>query len=189
MRMPLNFLLLCPVLFALSGAAQDVGAPGMPNVDLETPAGQKLAAEKATIRKFFVLLYLAVLLPVVENQGEVFREKDLYPLILAAFPEQELKECPQKLQKLMNARVQALKEAADGKRDLQSEPFNPEDPEVLAFLAEYGMEDMCRQALNWMEREVNARGNMDQDSFAQAFKQFRDHVRSGRLVMPETVEE
>lgn len=75
------------------------------------------------------------------------------------------------------------------KRDLQSEPFNPEDPEVLAFLAEYGMEDMCRQALNWMEREVNARGNMDQDSFAQAFKQFRDHVRSGRLVMPETVEE
>ncbi|MFR4416076.1 MAG: hypothetical protein ACLT8E_00980 [Akkermansia sp.] len=51
------------------------------------------------------------------------------------------------------------------------------------------MEDMCRQALNWMEREVNARGNMDQDSFAQAFKQFRDHVRSGRLVMPETVEE
>lgn len=179
MRMPLNFLLLCPVLFALSGAAQDVGAPGMPNVDLETPSGQKLAAEKATIRKFFVLLYLAVLLPVVENQGEVFREKDLYPLILAAFPEQELKECPQKLQKLMNARVQALKEAADGKRDLQSEPFNPEDPEVLAFLAEYGMEDMCRQALNWMEREVNARGNMDQDSFAQAFKQFRDHVRSG----------
>ena len=138
--MPLNFLLLCPVLFALSGAAQDVGAPGMPNVDLETPSGQKLAAEKATIRKFFVLLYLAVLLPVVENQGEVFREKDLYPLILAAFPEQELKECPQKLQKLMNARVQALKEAADGKRDLQSEPFNPEDPEVLAFLAEYGWE-------------------------------------------------
>ena len=109
MRMPLNFLLLCPVLFALSGAAQDVGAPGMPNVDLETPSGQKLAAEKATIRKFFVLLYLAVLLPVVENQGEVFKEKDLYPLILAAFPEQELKECPQKLQKLMNARVQALK--------------------------------------------------------------------------------
>lgn len=189
MKMPLNILLLCPVLFALSGAAQDVGAPGMPNVDLETPSGQKLAAEKAAIRKFFVLLYLAVLLPVVENQGDIFKEKDLYPLILAAFPEQELKECPQKLQKLMTARIQALKEAADGKKELQAEPFNPEDPEVLAFLAEYGMEDLCRQALNWMEREVNARGNMDQDAFVQAFKQFRDHVRSGRLVMPETVEE
>lgn len=189
MKMPLNILLLCPVLFALSGAAQDVGAPGMPNVDLETPSGQKLAAEKAAIRKFFVLLYLAVLLPVVENQGDIFKEKDLYPLILAAFPEQELKECPQKLQKLMTARIQALKEAADGKKELQAEPFNPEDPEVLAFLVEYGMEDLCRQALNWMEREVNARGNMDQDAFVQAFKQFRDHVRSGRLVMPETVEE
>lgn len=182
-------MLLCPVLLVQPGAAQDIGAPGMPNVDLETPSGRKLAAERAAIRKFFVLLYLAVLLPAIENQNEICRERDLYPLMLAAFPGRELKECPQKLQTLMHARVQALKEAADGGKELRSEPFHPEDPEVLAFLAEYGMEDVCRQAMDWMGREVNARGNMDQDAFVQAFRQFRDDVRSGRLVMPEEVEE
>lgn len=189
MKMPPILLFLCPVLFALPGVAQDIGESGMPNVDLETPSGQKLAAEKASIRKFFVLLYLAVLLPAVENRNDICRENDLYPLILAAFPERELKECPQKLQKLMNARVQALKEAADGKKELPSEPFNPEDPEVQAFLAEYGLEDVFRQAMNWMGQEVNGRGNMDQEDFAEAFRLFRDQVRSGRLVMPDTVEE
>lgn len=189
MRRPLILLFLCPVLFALPGAAQDIGAPGMPNVDLETPSGRKLASEKAAIRKFFVLLCLAVLLPALENQDEICREKDLYPLILAAFPERELKECPPKLRKLMNARVQVLKEAADGGKELPSEPFHPEDPEVQAFLAEYGMEDVCRHAMDWMGQEVNARGNMDQEAFVHAFRQFRDDVRSGRLVMPETVEE
>lgn len=189
MKAPRMFVLLCPVLFALSGAAQDVGAPGMANVDLETPSGQRLAAEKASMRKFFVLLYLSVMLPAMENQSDLCRERDLYPLILAAFPGEELKACPQKLRQLMKARVQALKDAAEGRKELKGGPFNPEDPEVLAFLAEYGMEDMCQQAMAWIGREVNARGNMDQEDFVQAFRQFRDRVRSGNLVMPEEMEE
>lgn len=189
MRTPQMLLLLCPALFVLPGAAQDIGAPGMPNVDLETPSGQKLAAEKASIRKFFVLLYLSVLLPALENRDGMGREEDLYPRILAAFPGQELKACPQKLRKLMNARVQELKDAAEGKKKLESGPFDPEDPEILAFLAEYGMEDLCPQVMDWMEREINTGGGMDQETFIQAFRQFRDNVRSGRQVMPETVEE
>lgn len=189
MRMPRIFLLICPVWFALPGAAQDVGAPGMPNVDLETPSGQKLAQERASIRKFFVLLYLAVILPAMENQSDLCREKDLYPLMLAAFPEQELKECPQGLQHLMNARVRELKNAVDGKRELKTIPFNPEDRELFLFLAQYGMEDVCQQVMTWIRREVNAGGDMDQESFVQAFRKFRDKVRSGHLVMPETVED
>lgn len=193
MKMPRIFILLCPVLFVLPGVAQDIGASEMPNVDLETPSGRKLAAERAAIRKFFVLLYLSLILPSLESQDEnqngICREKDLYPLMLAAFPERELKECPQKLQTLMSSRVRELKDAADGKKELKSGPFHPEDPEILAFLAEYGMEDVCRQTMDWIGQEVNARGNMDQEAFSQAFRQFRDNVRSGRLVMPETVEE
>lgn len=189
MRASWIFLILCPVWFALPGVGQDVGAPGMPNVDLETPSGQKLAKEKAAIRKFFVLLYLAVILPAMENQSDLCREKDLYPLMLAAFPEQELKECPQGLQHLMNARVRELKDAVDGKRELQTTPFNPEDRELFIFLAQYGMEDVCQQVMNWIGREVNTRGDMDQESFAREFRKFRDKVRSGHLVMPEAVED
>lgn len=189
MRVSQIFLLMCPVWFAFPGAAQDVGAPGMPNVDLETPSGQKLAQERASIRKFFVLLYLAVILPAMENQSDLCREKDLYPHMLAAFPEQELKECPQGLQHLMNARVRELKDAVDGKRELKTIPFNPEDRELFLFLAQYGMEDVCQQVMNWIRQEVNAGGNMDQESFVQAFRKFRDKVRSGHLVMPEAVED
>lgn len=189
MRVPRMLLLLCPVWLLLPGMAQDVGAPGMANVDLETPSGQKLAEERASIRKFFVLLYLAVILPAMENQNDICREKDLYPLMLAAFPEQELKECPEGLQNLMNVRVQELKDAVAGKKELKTAPFNPEDRELFLFLAQYGMEDVFQQVMNWISREVNTCGNMDQESFVQAFRKFRDRVRSGHLVMPETVEE
>lgn len=189
MRVSQIFLLMCPVWFAFPGGAQDVGAPGMPNVDLETPSGQKLAQERASIRKFFVLLYLAVILPAMENQSDLCREKDLYPHMLAAFPEQELKECPQGLQHLMNARVRELKDAVDGKRELKTIPFNPEDRELFLFLAQYGMEDVCQQVMAWIRREVNTSGDMDQESFVQAFRKFRDKVRSGHLVMPEAVED
>lgn len=51
----------------------------MPNVDLETQEGRKMEGERAAIRKFFVLFYLSAIIPVMENQGRIGKEEDIYP--------------------------------------------------------------------------------------------------------------
>lgn len=156
----------------------------MPNVDMETQAGKKMAGERAAIRKFFVLFYLSAILPVMENQSRIQNEQDIYPLMLAAFPEKELKECPRKLQELINVKIQGVKDMLAGKKEMKPEPFDPEDPEIVSFLASYGMEDLDRQVMDWMGREIGSGGSVDLESVIQAFRKLRDDVRSGRVAMP-----
>ena len=71
-------LLLCCVLALLPCMSQDVAALAMPNVDLETQEGRKMEDERAAIRKFFVLFYLSAIIPVMENQGRIRKEEDIY---------------------------------------------------------------------------------------------------------------
>lgn len=169
--------------------SQDVAAPGMPNVDLETRAGKKLDCDRAAIRKFFVLFYLSAILPVMENQGKIRKEEDIYPLMLKAFPENELKKCPQKLQELMNDKIQGVKDMLAGKKQMKPEPFDPEEPEIVAFLAVYGMEDLDQQIMNWMGRQIGSESDGKLESVIQAFRRLKDGVESGKIVMPEKVEE
>lgn len=182
-------LLLCAVLLAAPCYSQDVAAPQMPNVDLETPSGKKLAGEKAAIRKFFVLFYLSAILPVMENQGRIRKEGDIYPLMLAAFPEKELKECPPKLQELVFAKIQRVKDMLAGKKEMAPEPFDPDDPEIVAFLARYSMGDLDQEVMSWMGSQIGSGDNGNMESVIQAFRRLRDDVQSGRLVMPEEVKE
>lgn len=77
-------IVLC--VASLPCMSQDVAALAMPNVDLETQEGRKMEGERAAIRKFFVLFYLSAIIPVMENQGRIGKEEDIYPLMLKDFP-------------------------------------------------------------------------------------------------------
>ena len=44
---------------------------------------------------------MSAIIPVMENQGRIGKEEDIYPLMLKVFPEKELKLCPEKLVLLM----------------------------------------------------------------------------------------
>ena len=182
-------LLLCCVLASLPCMSQDVAALAMPNVDLETQEGRKMEGERAAIRKFFVLFYLSAIIPVMENQGRIGKEEDIYPLMLKVFPEKELKLCPEKLQKLMNDKIQGVKDMLAGKKQMKPEPFDPEEPEIVAFLAAYGMEDLDQQIMNWMGRQIGSESDGKLESVIQAFRHLKAGVESGKIVMPEKVED
>ena len=68
----------------------------MPNVDLETQEGRKMEDERAAIRKFFVLFYLSAIIPVMENQGRIRKEEDIYPLMLKVISGEGIESVPRK---------------------------------------------------------------------------------------------
>lgn len=56
---------------------------------------------------------------------------------------------------------------------MKPEPFDPEEPEIVAFLAAYGMEDLDQQIMNWMGRQIGSESDGKLESVIQAFRHLK----------------
>lgn len=183
-------LLMIGGLFSLNtlSPAQDVAAPDMPNVDLETVEGQQFIRHREAMSKVILLLLVETVIDSCEK-GEAIEMNDLesMKLFLSSFPSDDLlAACPEEARKLyqrMKTITEELVKQGMSWRDNKDMLGIQQKMKELGVV--YGVDQVVASFVGRMMRECFGLDN-NSDRVA-SFKQLRERLKTEKLIIPDRV--
>lgn len=188
MMLPAVLVVCCS---ACAVRAQDVAPPEMPEVDLKAEEAGKREEERREIRRFIALLRVVCLLSVEEEtlQGGPVLLKDCYKRVKADFPEQALRKCPLKFQKLIQLNIKEMQDFMDGRTQDLDWPFS-QDRELSRLLVQYDMMQEDKLINEWVGKRVFMRKMADDvRPSVMDIRQLKSDIESGKIEVSQQLEE
>lgn len=170
-----------------AGLGQDIAAPVMPNVDLETVRGRELLEARKAICRFFVLVFLEQTIQSSDEQGEHVKEQ-------AFISGEALAACPEDFR---NAILKWKNVFTDEGRnaDAVSDDVKEHMAEEMRQLHEkYMIDQSVTISVEWAMREMgmlmDEGGIMsDRQELSRRAEALKKKIESGKAIVPVLREE
>lgn len=183
-------LLMIGGLFSLDtlAPAQDVAAPDMPNVDMETKAGQQFVQHREAMCKVILLLLVERVIDSFEKGQAKMNELDTMKSSRKSFPSDDLlAACPEEFRKLyyrQNTIVEGL--IKEGISWRENEELCEIKKKIRSFDAVYGMNQPVSSFFGRMNSETTV---LDNDLAKVAYlKKLRERLKTEKLMIPDRVD-
>ena len=165
---------------------QDVAAPVMPNVDLETAEGRELLEDRKAICRFFVLMFLEQSIQSSDEKGRHVDE-------LAFIPEKALAVCPEDFRgailKWKNVFTDAEKDAGSVSDDVKGQIAE----EMRQLYEKYMIVQSITVSMEWAMREMGMFVEngiaSDKEELSKRAVALKEKIESGKAVIPISREE
>lgn len=185
---------LCP----LSSRAQDIAAPPMANVDLETEEGKALERDREAIDRVVMLGNIMSMITTLEMEGREMREvlMAVYAGQQSAVPPQMLEKCPPDYRKTYRAVTEEMGKLLDRMRkenldDVQLrkalKEFYLRCNEISAPVGEkYRLKERGVSLFEPLNRRLRGLGKEERIKLLQRMK---DELIAGKMEIPGTAED
>lgn len=182
---------LCP----LSSRAQDIAAPEMPDLDLDTEVGRKLREDRDAICTFLAVVSLEQMVWMME--GENIAPVDEQARIrqsLALIPVKPLARCPEDFRQTIlewkDTCEKALKEAGSIPDELKIQMGK----NMTLLMEKYRVQEVMPPVTRWMMEKAGVSSLEGDDDAAkkemlERLREFKEKLASGEVVIPaETIQ-
>lgn len=160
--------------------AQDVAAPGMSNVDMETPEGRQLEAQRKAIIKFLILSVLDELLNINKTK-RAMSAKEIVQRKVACMPMKFLKACPKDFRTV----IQEWIDAAQGKDEIGRESYVLLNRRLEAVVEKYGIREALVKSRSWVLTDASQpTRSMKLEDMEEHFKRLKDGLEAGTIELP-----
>lgn len=185
---------LCP----FPSQAQDIAAPSMANVDLETEEGKALERDREAIDRVILLGNIMSMITTLETEGREMREvlAAVYASQQSAIPPQMLEKCPPDYRKAYEAVKEEMGKLLDRMRkekmdDVQfrtaCKEFYIRSNEISAAVGEkYRLKERSISLFNALNRKLLVLGKEEKIKMLQRMK---DELIAGKMEIPGTAED
>lgn len=185
---------MCP----LSSRAQDIAAPSMANVDLETEEGKALERGREAIDRVVVLGNIISMITTLEMEGREMRDvlMALYANHQAGVPPQMLEKCPPDYRKTYEAVREETGKLLDRVRkekmdDVQFraafKEFYIRTNEISAPVGEkYRLKERSISLLEALNRKLRV---LEKEEKIKLLRRMKDDLIAGKMELPGVAEE
>lgn len=175
---------LCSGLLVANG--QDVAEPPMPNVDMETPEGRRMAAQKKAIAKFMVLRLIGHVLSLEGvDKANLGDDKTRMERELAAIPVKALEECPEDFRTMMQDVMQASREAGVSMSNLPREQRKLFEKRMEIVMEKYKIKDALEKVFEWAASPGGGGGMGQIENLVKRMKELKQGLESGTMELPD----
>lgn len=185
---------LCP----LSSRAQDIAAPSMANVDLETEEGKALERDREAVGRVVMLGHVMSMIATLETEGRDMREvlAAVYASQQSAIPPQMLEKCPPDYRKAYEAVKEEMGKLLDRMRrekmdDVQfltaCKEFYIRSNEISAAVGEkYRLKERGISLFEALNRKLRV---LEKEEKIKLLQRMKDELIAGKMEIPGTAED